>query len=972
MPSLTPPHHYFRRQITFPKVISLVQAVLLVVATSKAAAQDYSHFETHIRPVLVQQCYECHSADKKIKGGLRLDNRAGWETGGDSGPALVPGNPEESLIMKALSHRDSHLQMPPKKMLATTTQEHFRKWIESGAPDPREGDATGKVAGFPPAAVNHWAYQPPQESKPPGVQNPFWPKGVIDHYLLAELEAKGWTPSPDAPAHILARRLFFLLTGLPPTPEEAAAFIADYQKNADEALASWTDRLLATEAYAEQWTRHWLDVARFAESSGGGRSLLYKDAWRYRDYVLQAIREDIPLPQFIAEQIAGDLLPSDSPEQKARQTTATGFLVLGPTNYEEQNKQQLRFDIIDEQLDTIGKTFLGQTIGCARCHDHKFDPVSHTDYYAMAGILANTRTLANYTDNVARWVEVRLPGSPEEESRWAEREKQIAEADQQLAALKKRLASSSNPTGQKNTAAIAIENLPGFVVDDHQAKLTGNWKHSVMMFPHVGKGYLHDMDEGKGTKSVTFAQPEMKSGRYQIKLAYVAGPTRAKAVPVEIFHADGEETVLVDMTATPDDAPFMTLGEFRFESGGNGFVTVTTEGTQGYVTVDAVQFLSVNEPPQPIAKKKADSPAGEEETKLAEWTNIKKKWESIPPPPAAMGVKEDDKIADTALRIRGVESLKGKIVPRGLPTFGQPSLAAPLPSGESGRRELAAWLAEPENPLTARVFVNRIWQAAFGKGLVATPDNFGTTGDAPSHPALLDYLALQFQKEGWHLKKLLRTMVLSRAWRQDSVIHPSQKEALAADPDNRFLWRMNARRLHAEEMRDAMLLVGGNLDRTTSGPNIKGAGAIDANDTSSQNIEYGYQFTDTRRSLYTPAFRNRRHPLFEVFDFGDINTPIAKRNESTVAPQALFFLNHSFVASQAGHCAERLLAETSEPTALIRQAYQMILNRPPQPGEEAASLSFLSDPGNTPEAARESVALFVQALFASLDFRYAH
>ncbi|RFC43754.1 MAG: Protein of unknown function (DUF1553)/Protein of unknown function (DUF1549), partial [Verrucomicrobia bacterium] len=704
--------------------------------------------------------------------------------------------------------------------------------------------------------------------------------------------------------------------------------------------------------------RHWLDVARFAESSGGGRTLLFKDAWRYRDYVIDAFNADTPFPQFVREQLAGDLLPAPTPTDRRRQIAATAFLALGPTNYEEQDKQQLRFDVIDEQIETVGRAFLGQTLGCARCHDHKFDPVPQKDYYALAGVFASTRTLFNYTDNVARWITFPLPEEGPKEEALKLQEDRLSDLRKRIATAQAAVAAAS-----KTGVPIAASQLPGIVLDDSDAKVVGTWKKLTSGSSFVGSGYLSDENSGKGEKTVTFTPVLPKAGRYEIRLAYTHAAGRAKNVRVNILHADGEDTVFVDQTEpAPIEGRFVSLGKFRFEQDGAGYVLVSNENTSGSVTVDALQIIDENAPPAPSAEPGANKPAALAKNTVKELeAELKKLAKEGPSREFTMTVADDDNVLDTQVRIRGIERQRGESVPRGFlqVTFQQPPSA--LPANSSGRRELADWIASSENPLTARVQVNRAWNWLFGAGLVRTVDNFGTTGEKPTHPELLDYLASRFLEEGGSWKKLIREIVLSRAWQQTATAGSE------TDPDNRLIAHANRRRLDAEQIRDSILSASGGLDPRFGGSNIAGAGDIDANNFSAQNIEYNYVYTDVRRSVYTPAFRNKRLELFEVFDFGNINQPVGQRNSSTVAPQALFLLNHPFLLEQSRLAAQTALKATPSPQERLQAAYRQVLGRPPSAKETAICNRFLA---GAPEPDAEVWAQLYQMLFASLDFRY--
>jgi len=961
------------KTLMFPRTTVLTLAVLALSTRAVMAAEDgMEFFEKKVRPLLVERCYECHSPDKKVKGGLRLDTREGWVKGGDTGPAIVPGEPEKSLLISAVRYKDRDLQMPEKRKLPDEEIAILEQWVKMGAPDPRTGTAVAAAAPVAKKQVGlsieegkkFWCYVPVKNPAIPAVKETTWPRGDIDRFILAKIEAAHLQPAPDATPEALMRRAYYDLTGLPPTPEQIDAFVKDAAVDRQQALARLVDELLASPRFGEAWGQRWLDVARFAESSGGGRTLLFKDAWRYRDYVIEAFNRDVPFDRFIREQLAGDLLPAPTWEDRRRQVTATAFLSLGPTNYEEQDKQQLRFDVIDEQIDTIGKAFLGQTIGCARCHDHKFDPIPQRDYYAMAGILASTRTLLSYTDNVARWISAPLPCDGAEETALQAHEQKIAALEKQLADAKATLAEASKGVSIATTKpgrSLDPKSLPGIVIDDTQAKVVGVWKHSISVGSYIGASYLTDFNTDKGEKTVTFTPPIPQSGRYDVRLAYSYFADRADNVRVTVFHADGEDTVYVDETMVPPiDGRFISLGKYRFEKDGAGYVLITNEGTKKFVTVDALQLVPEAEATAAEVKEDKTNPTRSQAAKQvkvleAELKVLKKEG---PRRETTMAVHDDDEIADTQIRIRGVQKQRGDMVPRGflhVTLNTQPE----IPSNESGRKEMADWIANAQNPLTARVFVNRVWAWLFGSGIVRTVDIFGTTGEKPSHPELLDYLAARFVAEGWDVKKLIREIVLSRTWQEAVTKSP------ATDLENRLFIHANRRRLDADQLRDTILAVSGELKLDYLGPNIAGAGEIDANNFSAQNIEYGYLFKDTRRSVYTPAFRNKRLELFEAFDFGDINSSVGQRNVSTVAPQALYLLNHPFVVEQASAAAERTLTQAGSNDERIVSVFRRSLGRAPSAVELEKCRHFLGA-----EPSLEQWAELQHTLFACLDFRY--
>jgi len=934
-------------------------------------AAGVEFFEKSVRPILVERCYECHSEGKKVKGGLRLDLREGWVKGGDTGAAIVPGKPGESLLLTAVHWQDRDLEMPPKKKLPASEIAVLEEWVQRGAPDPRDATAVKKQHGLSlEEGRKFWSYAARTNPAPPAVQDTAWPRADLDRFILAKLEAQGIAPAPDAPSATLARRLYLQLTGLPPTPEEVDAFVREGEGGRGKIV----DRLLASPRFGEAWGRHWLDVARFAESSGGGRTLLFKDAWRYRDYVIEAFNADVPFDRFIREQLAGDLLPAATPADARRQLAATAFLALGPTNYEEQDKQQLRFDVIDEQLETLGRAFLGQTIGCARCHDHKFDPIPQRDYYAMAGILASTQTLFNYTDNVARWISTPLPADGPNEAALREHEGCVAALEKEIAEAKAALAevakSVSQPTTQPG-AAIAASELPGIVIDDTQARVVGQWKRSTYLRTYIGEGYLADENTGKGEKTITFTPVVPQTGRYQVRLAYAPLENRANNVRVNILHADGEDTVYVDQTQTPPIAGrFVSLGKFRFEKDGAGYVLISNEGTKNFVTVDALQLIPEGAETEIDAKA---SPATAEAAKGIKQLEVKLKKLAKEGPTRETAMAVHDAVADvggTQIRVRGIEKQRGEKVPRG---FLQVALRDDLrlPDDQSGRLQLADWIASADHPLTARVFVNRVWTWLLGAGLVRTGDNFGTTGEKPTHPELLDHLASRFVAEGWSVKKLIREIVLSRTWQMRVGDGKAELgKSKVSDPDNRLLAHANRRRLDAEQIRDTILSASGELEQKLGGLNIGGAGDVDANNFSAQNTEYGYVFADKRRSVYTPAFRNKRLELFEAFDFGDINQSVGQRNVSTVAPQALYLLNHSFIIEQSRAAAARALASSATDDERLTAAFRTALGRPPGDRERAACGRLIAGAGADEAARLEAWSEVYQSLFACLDFRY--
>jgi hypothetical protein len=849
-----------------------------------------------------------------------------------------------------------------------------------------------------------WAFQPPRKLPASQVKNQNWPCGDIDRFILARLEAADLTPGKDANRETLLRRIYFDLIGLPPTVQQIDEFLND---KSSDAVAKIVDRLLDSPHFGERWGRHWLDVARYADSTGGGRSLLLPNAWRYRDYVIESFNRDKPFDQFIREQVAGDHLPFENDSQRADQLIATAFLMIGAHNYELQDKEQLRMDVVDEQIEAIGRAFLAQTLGCARCHDHKFDPIPTKDYYALAGIFRSTKSLT--PGNVSGFEQHELPLSPE---RRAELDKHAAavkavttELDAAKAQLKKLQAELKVAGGSKSAGA--AEQLLGVVVDDADAKLVGNWTKSKYNPGYVGEGYIHDGASGKGEKSVTFHVELPHDGMYEVRLSYTHGTNRSPSVPVTIRHEDDEDTIQIDEREPPPiDKRFISLGRWRFKKGGQDAIHISNAGTTAHVIVDAVQFIPVElvdtnpkrergapatlgddtkkESPQSSQRNaesdnslrnSAASAVKDLETKVKQHeVDLKKLKDSAPEPaPVTMGVKDEKEPGDFRVCVRGIVHNLGDEVRRGFVTAAStPDTAPPaISSDQSGRRELAEWLASPTNPLTARVTVNRVWQRLFGVGLVRTADNFGATGETPSHPELLDWLAHRFVELGWSHKKLIREIVLSRVYQLSSEVTISNQQSAISnsshDPDNRLLARQNRKRLDAECLRDAMLAVSGQLDLARGGLTIR----------EKTDSEYGYKFDSRRRSVYLPVFRNNLPDVFEVFDFADPNSPTGRRNISTLPSQALYLMNSPFVMDAARQAAEDTLELDQPDDDRIELAYRRTLGRTPTDTERTLAIRYIS--GFKPSKPTDPTAQRLQAwtrfyhtLFASLDFRYVH
>ena len=939
------------------------------------SADQIDFFENKIRPLLVEHCLECHgNSAEKLRGGLKLTSRDEILSGGDSGPAAVSGAPEKSLLISSIHYED--YEMPPTGQLPRDKIKDLITWVEMGLPDPRgKSQLSIQTAPSIDEGRSYWAFQRPRK---PGIsmrQNDAWSRTNIDRLILEKWREHKLTPVPDADRIALVRRIYLTLSGLPPTVNQIDQFVGD-QRDTQTVVTALIDELLKSPQFGERWGRHWLDVARFAESSGGGRSLMFPNAWRYRDYVIQAFNTDKPYHEFVKEQIAGDLMPYDSFDQRTQRIIATGFLTLGPTNYEQQDKELLRMEVIDEQVDTVGRTFLGMTLGCARCHDHKFDPIPMSDYYAIAGIFGSTKTLVD--GNVSGYVEQTIATEQEVLDDKQYRQK-IAKLSRQLAEAKKaaKAMEGDSTSSASDEQVFVSKDLPGIVIDDSMAEKIGQWKASTSLGPFVDRGYVHDIDNSKGKKKVVF-KPKLKTGgRYEVRMSYSPAGNRASNVPVTIDHQDGRTIVKVNQSQKPPlGGLFVSLGAYRFEADNLAAVTISNDDTDGHVIVDAIQFIAesdrlAKETNNTSEKKPTFDNDHEPEIspKLqkihAEINRIdallkEEKSRTRKPLAKAMAVTDVDKPGDGHIHIRGEVRNLGEVVPRGflqvacLPGDQNPGIS----SIQSGRLELAQWIASADNPLTARVYVNRIWRHLFGKGLVPSPDNFGAMGFAPTHPELLDYLAIDFIQNGWSTKTLIKKIMLSRVWQLSTDHH---RDAFKIDDQNQWLWRFNRRRLDAEVLRDSILAVSGKLDLTAGGLTIRKITQYDL----------GYKFDTSRRSIYVPTFRNSMLEIFEVFDFANPNLVVGDRNTSTLPTQALYLMNSPFVLEQSRYAAHRILDEKDSMEGRIEFAYRRFLGRHPTKNEVAESKLYIETASEKSDLNELDVwSNFCHALFASLDFRY--
>jgi len=846
-----------RSPILLGSVIALALSVQTVSAAELTSAET-QFFETKIRPALLKHCAECHSVDSEtLEGNFAVDTREAIRAGGDSGAAVVPGKPDQSLLLDAISYDGLFYDMPPSGKLPDEVIADFRKWIEMGAPDPRDGEAKSKSGGIDlEAGRKFWAFQPVSRPEVPEVEAGSWPLDDIDRFILSSQEAEGLTPVADADRRTWLRRVTLDLVGRTPTIAEVDSFLEDKSPQAYEHVV---DRLLASKQFGERWGRHWLDLVQYADSFGTARYIVLDEAWRYRDYVIESFNNDKPYDEFLREQIAGDLLPADSTEEQAEQIVATGFLAIGAWPAIANDFVQQQADILDYQVDKTGRAMMGVTLGCARCHDHKFDPIPQSDYYGIAGILNSTVTAPGqmgptvFTD----WIEQRLPETPQQK---AARKQQEAEFQQQLKRLEERR--STLKAEQKRLIALRKQLASGGPVE---APRTG----ASMTIAHIER--------------------------------------RQSAIRAELNRIDDDHRYLRETNSEPG-------------------------------------------------------------------------------PPRAMAVQDrpPSEIGDMQITVRGNAHQLGREVPRGLITVALQDEAPQMPATSSGRLELADFVASPDNPLTPRVLVNRIWHHLMGRGIVASVDNFGQNGDRPTHPELLDYLASELVANNWSVKSIVRRVALSRTYRLSAA--PDAK-GVSVNPDNELRWRMDRRRLDVDAMRDSILQISGRLDSTYLGKTAM-TPSININDRVGDRKDQ-ISIADAepterilrRRTVYLPLYRRGfrgEMEMLPVFDFPELGMVAGDRSETIVPTQSLYLMNGPFILKQSRATAEALLEDDADFAGRLDTLYREAFGRPATEKESSLAQAFvteitaaLKNHGRTPEEARRVAWMrLCQTVFASNEFLF--
>jgi Protein of unknown function (DUF1553)/Protein of unknown function (DUF1549)/Planctomycete cytochrome C len=884
-------------------------------AQSEPTPEGLEFFEKKIRPVLKENCYMCHSAETKSpQGGLKLDSIEAMLKGGASGkPAVVPGDLEKSLLIQAIRYTDAKLQMPPVEKLSDQVIKDFEEWVKMGAPAPRSSSSKTSINqpyyNFD-EARKFWSFQPVKDPLLPRVKDRAWVKTPIDQFILAKHEVKGLKPVSDADKRTLIRRATFDLTGLPPTPEEIDDFLKD---DSPLAFNKIVDRLLASTAYGEKWGRHWLDLVRYADTAGDNSDFPIPSAYRYRNYVIDSLNRDKPYDQFVREQIAGDLLPIENRDSQAAEREknekiiATGYLAMS-RRFGSRNKEVHL--TIDDTIDNLGKTFLGLSVSCARCHDHKFDPIPARDYYALYGIFNSSRyafagceIYPSPTDYVPLISGDKAGEKAERLNKW---QRELAELDDMVERL-------------KVERGVAARNK---ALKEKEAKETAE-KRTV-------------------TKA---AQEENESGAQSQEKAAVKSETKPKT------YADLDR--LADYDRDAENSRTAQASKRMPED------------------VDAeMQRVKAR-----LADLRARMPAVEK----------------------AYAVVEGSRFVNARIHRKGDPKSPGDEVQRGFLTILREGGPEQVPAGHrgSGRDLLARWITDAKNPLTARVMVNRIWGYHFGKGLVQTTNDFGARGKAPTHPELLDWLAARFVEDGWSIKKIHRLIMLSHVYQLASRVERvgERERGRAVDPrrarssgrlfaanaaidvNNDYLWRSNRRRLEAEEIRDAVMMVSGALDRTMGGEHPF---PPETTWRYTQHEQFFAVYDTHRRSVYLMQQRLKKHPFFELFDGADTNATTDSRAQSITPVQALFMMNSPLMHEQSEHYAVRIGMAFDTIGERIDYAYRLAYGRPASLEEIREAQAYLQQARMELQSRqipfdqlnRKALASYLRVVLSSNEFLY--
>ncbi len=875
-------------------------------------------FEKNARPLFATKCQGCHNAKLK-SGGLDFSSPEAIKEAASMGIFGKPSEPEGSPLVRALSY-EHQIKMPPQGKLPVETIAAVREWVAAGAPTPAATPSAGNSlagTGVRPVALrgvitdadkNFWSFKPLSQAAPPIPKQADWAAGPIDQFILANLEKNGLKPAPQADKATLIRRATFDLSGLPPTRKELEEFLADKSPNAFEKVV---DRLLASPRYGERWGRHWLDVMRYADSTGSDEDHRYPHAWRYRDYVVQAFNDDMPYSQFVREQLAGDILAADPNSGVGyRGIIATGFLALGKKALAQKDLPLKRYDVVDDQIEVTAKTFMGLTVNCARCHDHKFDPIATRDYYQLAAIFSSTLSFAGGETGESVQTPLAAPGEFEAfKKAWTEYgdlEKKVAgiidfdkDAKKHRDQGEKQIAASMQAAHRVYAGGEALAAVAADVKLDE--KQLARWVEYLKDKKRPELAKWHAATGGNRADIAAQYQEEFRRSAYQYEQDLSWWKQAQRNFPNAGKIAGPHPT----MSAEKD--PF--------------FVAVWQNAGPLHRTRE--EQLAALSPEELKNARMLLAQAAEMEKTLP-----------TKEVPMADAVKEGETM-DQKIFVRGDYHNLGDSVEHTVPSILRLSAPAPEVKTKSGRLELADWIVDPRNPLPPRVMANRIWQGHFGDGIVRTPENYGRLGERPSNPELLDYLAKAFIESGWSIKKMNRMVMLSKTYQMSAAF---DEETKLKDPENRLISHYPRQRLSIEEIRDAYLALGGDLDLTMGGTLDPAVGTD--GETSTSRISMNPEKTN-RRSIYLPLRRSNLPTLYTLFDFGDATSPEGKRSSTTVATQALFAMNSPLVIREAKSLTDTVLKQEKLDSRRAEEIYLRVLGRRPDGSEIDKGLSYV-------------------------------